>query len=506
MVGDSIVCVGELGGRDTRRAIDATGMVAAPGFIDVHTHSDDTVLANPKMESKVRQGITTEVCGNCGDSAAPVQGQAEIGARKRLQHYGVELSWRSLEEWFQRLGEQGVSANVVTLIGHGTLRASVMGHAMRPPTQEEMLAMMSLLAESMEAGAFGLSTGLIYPPSSYAELDELVELSKVAASYGGLYASHLRNEGDRLIEAVAEAVAIGERAGIPVELSHHKAAGKANWGKVQQSLELIEKARYGGLDVSLDQYPYTASSTGLSVVLPDWVHEGGDEAMVERLKEPVLRARIASEVRSVRPGWENPANASGWHNIILATCRSDPGLEGKSISEISQSLGRDPVEAAFDLLIANEGNLAVIIFSMCEDDVQTVMRYPPTMVGSDASAKAPYGPTSQGKPHPRAYGTFPRVLGRYVRELGVLGWEEAVAKMTSKPAAKLGLSKRGVIAEGNHADIVVFDPKTVSDQGTFTEPHRYPVGIAHVVVNGTVTQDDGEHTGALSGRILKRGR
>ncbi|MEW6232050.1 MAG: amidohydrolase family protein [Chloroflexota bacterium] len=252
-MGDSIVCLGELGGRETRRVIDARGLAVAPGFIDIHTHSDDTVLANPKMESKVRQGITTEVCGNCGDSAAPVQGKAEIGARKRLQHYGVELSWHSLEEWFQRLEDQGISTNVVTLIGHGTLRASIMGHDMRPPTQEEMLAMRSLLAESMESGAFGLSTGLIYPPSSYAGLDELVELSKVAASHGGLYASHLRNEGDRLIEAVAEAVAVSERAGIPVELSHHKAAGKANWGKVQQSLELIEKARCRGLDVSLDQ-------------------------------------------------------------------------------------------------------------------------------------------------------------------------------------------------------------------------------------------------------------
>jgi N-acyl-D-amino-acid deacylase len=506
ITGDRIAAVGRLRHRPAARTVDAAGLYVTPGFMDIHTHSDESVVLNPFMESKIRQGVTLEVGGNCGESPAPLLGEAVPAARKVLARYGYELDWATMDEYLRRVEAGGISNNFATLVGNGTLRTSVMGGVMREPTAADMFRMRRLLADSMRAGAWGLSSGLIYPPSSYAGTRELVQLAKVAARFRGIYATHIRNESECLLEAVAEAIAIGEQARIPVEIAHHKAAGRAYWGTVKESLALIASARQRGVRVTCDQYPYTASNTGLSVVIPDWAHEGGADKMVERLRDPDTRARIAAEMREARPGWENVTLHSGWRNILISSAEHHRELEGKTALEVAQLWGQDPAEAAMDLLIAEEGSVGVCIFSMCEEDVQTVMRAPFVMVGSDASAKAPYGPLSEGKPHPRAYGTFPRVLGRYVRDLGVLSWEEAVRKMTSAPAAKLGIARRGLLQVGNFADVVVFDPATVADRGTFVDPHLYPAGIEYVLVNGIVTIERGEHTGALAGRVLRRGR
>jgi N-acyl-D-amino-acid deacylase len=503
--GDRIAAIGDLAPAIATRTRDATNHFIAPGFIDIHTHTDETIFLNPKMESKIQQGVTTEVTGNCGSSVAPLLGAARASLNNIFETYNnLTLDWTTVGEYLNRVEQTGIATNYVMFVGQGTLRASVMGYAMRAPTDDELNAMKNLLAQSLDEGAWGLSTGLIYPPSAYATQDELIALSRVAAERGGLYTSHIRNEGDRLLEAVDEALTIGERAGIRVQLSHHKAAGKRNWGKVRDSLARIERARERGVNACADQYPYVASSTGLGTVIPDWAHEGGRAQLVERLRDAETRGKIAAEIRVARPGWENPAIDSGWHNILIAGSKSDRALQGKTVWQIAELWGKDPVEAACDLLIANEGSVQVVIFSMSEDDVKTVMRVPWVFVGSDSTARAPTGPLSAVQCHPRAYGTFPRLLGRYVREQNNLTWEHAIAKMTSRPAQMLGLKQRGEIREGFFADLVVFDPATIADTATFTEPHQFPVGIDAVFVNGALAVDHGAQTDARAGQVLRK--
>jgi N-acyl-D-amino-acid deacylase len=505
IVGDKIVAIDHLADASAARILDATNRYIAPGFIDIHTHSDETVLINPKMESKIQQGVTTEVTGNCGGSAAPLYGAARDDLLHDIAPYqDLTLDWQTLGEYLARVEQTRLATNYATLVGHGTLRASVMGHAMRAPTGDELKQMQNLLARSIEEGAWGVSTGLIYPPSSYADLDELVAVSRIAAERGGLYASHIRNEGARLLESVDEALTIGERANIRVQLAHHKAAGKANWGKVNQSLAKIEAARARGLYVCADQYPYIASSTGLGVVIPDWAHEGGWGKMVERLRDAETRKRIANDLRVARPGWENSAADSGWHSIMIVGCKSDRSLQGKTVWQIAELWGNEPVEAACDLLIANEGAVQVVIFSMTEEDVKTVMGVPWVAVGSDSGARAPTGPLAESQCHPRTYGTFPRVLAKYARDEKVLPWERAIAKMTTVPARMLGLDRRGELRVGYFADLVVFDPATLADTATFTEPHQFPVGVDYVIVNGTLTIENGKHTDARAGRVLRK--
>ena len=505
--GDRIVAIGDLAGREARRTVDAAGRVVAPGFIDIHSHSDATVLLAPRMESKLMQGVTLEVTGNCGESAAPLRGEALAEAERSLARDGdIRCEWRGVGEYLETVEKRGIATNYATIAGQGTIRACVLGAAMRAPEARELEEMRALLREALEEGAFGLSTGLIYPPSAYADLEELVALSSAMAPYGAFYASHIRNEGDRLLESVAEALTIGERAGVPVQLSHHKASGRRNWGKVERSLAMMEDARGRGMDVTADQYPYIASSTGLATVLPDWAHEGGSEAMTARLRDPATRERIHAEIASSPKGWENPASIHGWAAIVIAGCRSDHSVEGLNLLEIAAKTGEEPLEAAFRLLAENEGSVQVVMFSMREEDVRTVMRSPIVAVGSDSTARAPSGPMSGGKPHPRCYGTFPRLLGRYVRELGVLSLEEAVRKMTGLPAARLGLSDRGRIKEGAFADLVVFDPDRIADRATFADPHQFPTGIDLVLVNGVVAAEGGRQTEALAGKVLRRGR
>jgi N-acyl-D-amino-acid deacylase len=354
--------------------------------------------------------------------------------------------------------------------------------------------MRELVADALEGGAYGMSTGLIYTPSTFAKTDEIVELAKVLSEYGGVYFSHIRGEGETLLEAVSEAVEIGERAGVPVQIAHFKASGKAYWGRTEGSLRLVEEGREKGVDVTFDQYPYIASSTGLSAFMPHWAQEGGADRLLERLKDPDVRKRISDGPMTVRVDWGS---------VMVASAKNHPQYEGKTIAEIAEVQGKEEMEAVFDLLLTEEAQVAVVAFGMSEEDVRRVMRSPYGMVGSDGRAVAPRGILGRGKPHPRYYGTFPRVIGHYVRE-GVLTLQEAVRKMTSAPAQRLGLRNRGLLREGFKADIAVFDPVTVKDEATFVDPHRFASGIPFVIVNGGVVIDEGEHTGSLSGKAMRK--
>ena len=499
VVGDHIEAIGRLGDANADRRIDARGLVVAPGFIDIHSHSDYTVLINPRVESKVRQGVTTEVVGNCGSSAAPMNDEVRAYREKYMRSQlgeEFEFNWETMEDYLNLVDGNGASFNVVPLVGQGTVRQNVMGYEDRPPTDAELGAMRRLVAEAMEEGAWGMSTGLIYTPSCFAETDEIVELAKVVAKYGGVYFSHIRGEGETLLEAVKEATDIGERSGIPVEIAHFKASGKEHWGKTKESLKLVEEGRRRGVDVTFDQYPYIASSTGLSALLPHWAQEGGAEKLLERLGDPEMRRKIAEEPATVTRDWDA---------VMVAFAKNHPEYEGKTISEIARLEGKEPVDSVFDLLLAEDAQVSIVSFGMSEDDVQRVMRSPYMMVGSDGRAVAPYGILGRGRPHPRYYGTFPRVLGHYVRE-GILSLQEAVRKMTSLPAQRLGLRDRGLLREGLKADIAVFDPERVKDEATFTDPHRFTSGIPFVIVNGAIVIDNSEHTGELPGKALRKGR
>ena len=506
--GERISEMGRLSAEKAPEIIDASGSVVSPGFIDIHSHSDLVLLINPRAESKIRQGITTEVIGNCGGSAAPLDDlmKQEMNKTTRLiAEAELELDWSTMKEYVNRLDRQGVAVNVVPLVGHANIRVSAMGFADRAPTKTELEEMKRILAEALQDGAFGMSTGLIYPPGCYARTHELVELCRVVARYGRLYTSHIRGEGEKLLESVKEAIAIGEKAGLPVEISHHKAGGKANWGKVNESLKMIEDARDRGIDVTCDVYPYVAASFGLSAMLPPWAHEGGTEKLVERLRDAKTRDRLRREMGEEPASPSSPLKSAGWDATQIARCPNHPDLEGKTVSEIARTRNVDPFALVFDLLTEDPA-ISVVRFVMCEDDVCTVMGHPVSMIGTDGSAVAPYGVLGKGKPHPRSYGTFPRVLAKYVRKQRVLTLENAIRKMTSLPAQRLGLRDRGIIREAMYADITIFNPETISDRATYQSPHQYPDGIEYVIVNGKIAVGKGEHTGALAGKVIPPGR
>ena len=501
-----IVRVGKVKGRGEVE-LDARGLVVSPGFIDLHNHSDLTILAYPNAESYIMQGVTTAVVGNCGLSMAPINPDKVDLLKKYLspflaRDFDYGWDWRTLGEFYSKIEKQGTTINLVPLVGHGTIRIAVKGFDPSEPSKEELEEMKRLLRESLEEGAFGMSTGLIYPPGSYAKTEEIIELAKVVREYGGIYTSHIRNEGKYLIESVEEAIRIGEEAGIPVEISHHKASGKPNWGKVNATLRLMERARERGVEVNCDVYPYTAGSTTITALLPTWVLEGGVGKMLDRLKDREVRKRIKEEIEEDRMKGENFLKAAGWGGVLISQC-SVKEYEGKTLEEILKEKGmaHDPYEGFFDWLLEIKGDAAMVIFIMDEEDVKTVLSSPLSSVISDAWATCP---AAGGKPHPRAYGTFPRVLGRYVREEKLLTLEEAIRKMTSLPAGKVRLHDRGLIREGFWADIVIFDPKTVIDRATYENPHQYPEGIKYVIVNGKVVVKDGELTGERPGKVIRR--
>lgn len=498
--------IGQISG-DSTCTLDINNLVVCPGFIDIHSHSDISVLVNPKAESKIMQGVTTEVIGNCGLSPAPMRAEIKEHLKRQFLPSEFEWNWPNYSDFLETHEKNPSSLNIAPLIGHGALRAAVLGLENRAPTKEESLRMQKLLNECLDAGVFGLSTGLVYSPACFANTDEIIELARLLKKVNRLYTTHIRGEGANLIRAVEEALQIGREAEIPVQLSHHKAAGLDNWGKVRETLDLIEDARQSGIDATCDVYPYSASSTQLDICLPPWVREGGTEKMLERIKDEATRAHVRREMQSnkMQGFWASPLKAIGWERIVIAAAnhQQNSGIEGMDIAAISESRRKDPFDVFIDILISEKGGVSCIYHEMCEEDVKTVMCHATAMIGSDGIALSPKGVLGKHKPHPRSYGTFPRVLGKYVRVEKLLELEQAIKKMTSFPAQKLGLRDRGMVREGFCADLVVFDPLEIMDAATFEEPAQFPRGIKHVIVNGVVVASEGRHTGATPGKLLR---
>jgi len=504
--------IGALSGDDAKQVIDVSGLVVSPGFIDAHSHSDGSTLYYRQMENTVMQGITTVVAGQCGSSPAPVNPdlRAEMERRRaRVLPPEVDprITWTSFDDYLNLEEADGLGVNIAHLVGHGAVRIAAMGYEAREPTLSELERMRELTAEAMEAGAYGLSTGLIYPPGIFAKTDEIIELAKIAARYGGVYDSHIRGEGRALMASLREAIEIGESVGIPVQISHHKAASKTVWGKSVETLKMLEDARERGVDVTVDQYPYRAGSTSLVTVLPPWAHEGGMERLLKRLEDPELTARMERDIVEGILGWENFGGELGWENIYVTSVKSDENkvVEGKNLCEIMELRG-DPDEftSLFQLLREEEGAVSMVLFAMKEDDVRRIMAHPLQMVGTDSGSASPTGFMRRGKPHPRGYGSYPKILGRYVREHGVLRLEQAIRKMTSFPAQRFGIHDRGLLKPGIWADIMVFNPETVIDKATYQDPHQFPEGIEYVIVNGEITAEKGEYRNVLAGRTLRK--
>lgn len=497
--GSNIAAVGDIADRKAPTVVDLGGLVICPGFIDTHSHSDFPLVIDPSAQSKIRQGVTTEIVGNCGFSPAPItdMNRSDMIDTNRHLAMGAEFdwSWDSMGGYLDRLDATGIAVNVLALVGHVPIRTAVMGYAKRHPTTDELNEMKSLLRKSLEEGAFGFSTGLIFPPSSYSDTDEIVELTNVLAEFGGIYFSHIRGESHSLLRAVAEAIEIGERAGVAVQIAHHKAFGRPFWGRVRDSLSMIEAARDRGVDVTVDVYPYTAGSGGLTQLIPEWAHEGGPEGILARLRNTEIRNQLEEEVRS---SWRE------WDTINISwTASGNPDVEGKSIAEIASERNIRPETAACDILIEENLQGVMVHFGMDEDDVRYVLRHPAAMIGSDGSAISPEPPLNMGRPHPRFYGAFPRVLGHYARDENLFPLETAVHKMTGIPAGKMGLDAKGILEPGRDADLVVFDPDRVIDTATFEDPHQFPEGIVHVVVGGKFVVNNGTQTPELSGRALR---
>ncbi len=495
-----IAAIGRLDAARAARTIDAAGRVACPGFIDGHTHSDLFLLAEPRAEAKVLQGVTTENLGLDGMSVAPIEAAAVAGWRKHLSGLtgdpGVDWTWRGFADYLDAVDAAAPSLNVTSYVGLGTLRLKVMGMTDRAASGAEIAAMKSLAAEAMEEGARGISAGLIYAPGLYQGTEEVVAIAKVVRDYDGIYDVHLRSEGGHVMEALDEVIGIGRASGIPILITHFKVNGKDNWGRAGEALAKVDDARRQGVEVHIAQYPYTAGSTMLHAVIPPWYHAKGPDALIGMLGED--REAIKRDIRE-RHDFENFVAGCGWERIVVSSVSgaANKRFEGKPVSEIAALKGLDdPADAALDLLAEEELSVGMIVFSMDEADVVEIMRHPTMSVISD-------GLLGGGKPHPRAFGAFPRILGRYVREKGVLRLEEAVRKMTALSAEKLRLKTKGLLAEGYDADIVVFDPDTVIDNATFDNPRQPPTGIDLVIVNGQVVVADGRHTGATPGRTIR---
>lgn len=499
VAGGKIVAVGRLGDLKASEEIDAQGLVLSPGFIDIHSHSDFSILDYPTNESRVLQGVTTEMGGNCGLSPAPVLPDKVDLLRKYVSFLSSSLSyeWQSFGDYLRVIEEKGISTNFGGLVGHGTLRVAAMGFDNRKPEPHELETMQKLMREAMEDGAFGVSSGLIYSPGCYADTDELVEVAKAIAPFGGFYETHMRNEGAGILDSIRESIEVGRRAGVAVEIAHHKISGRNNWGLSPQSTELIAKARAEGLDITADQYPYIASATTLTSILPSWTFEGGVDKMIDRLQDAATRMKIKEQIAA-----SSAKSGRRWSDLLIASVGSEANrhYEGKNIDEIAAIVGKDPIDAALDLIIEERAVVGEISFGMCEEDVTTIMRHPLTMIGSDGGAMDIQSP---GKPHPRNFGTFARVLGKYVREDKVLCLEEAVRKMTSLPATRFRLFDRGMIRSGCWADLVLFDPDTIEDTPSFTNPQQVVKGISSVWVNGVLVAKDGQHTGARPGQVLR---
>ena len=476
--GDHIVAIGDLSRRRAGKRLNVSGLAVVPGFIDVHSHGTRGIFRHPLAENYVRQGVTLAVGGPDGSSPFPIA------------------------EFLARLDAEPSAINFALMVGHGTIRRTVMGNEDRDPTAEELTRMKEMVAQAMLEGAFGLSSGLKYVPGAYAKTEEVIELARVAAAHGGYYVSHMREEGLLLLESVDETIRIGEEGGLPTQITHHKALGVPMWGSSHKTLAMVDAARARGIDVTIDQYPYTASSTSLSILFPAWSLEGESEARLQRIKDPKQRARIK---QAIIKNLEEDRGGGDPKNVVVARCEWDPSLQGKSLADILRDQDRPvTIEQAAELALElqEKGGFSGIFHAMAEEDVQRIMKHPYTMIASDGGIVA----DGEGVPHPRNYGTFARVLGHYARDLGVISFPEAVRKMTSLPAARVGLSDRGVLREGAKADIAVLDISSIEDTAKFGDPHHYAKGTRHVFVNGVAVLLDGEMTGARPGRALRHSR
>lgn len=507
VVGDRIAFVGKAGSNVTaKRTIDATGLVVAPGFIDMLGQSEFNLLVDKQAVSKLTQGVTTEITGE-GDSIAPTNDKLSAEYADVLQHYNMAVDWRSLDEYFKRLAKQGSGVNLGTYVGAAQVRRLVIGTENREPTPGELKDMEDAVDDAMGEGAMGLSTSLIYAPGNYAKTEELIALAKVAGARGGVYASHMRSEGDAEFDALNEAFRIGREAKIPVQVFHLKVAGKQNWGNMPKVIAAIEAARASGLDVTANQYPYVAGGTSLGAIVPPKYHAGGADAFVTRLKDPATRAQIRSELQGKGVGFENlwlSAGGDGAGILIAGVLNPDlKKYEGKTVAQAATMEGKDPLDAALDLVVADRDNVGAMYFMMSEDEVKLAMQQPWVSVGTDHPAVNTSGPLSEGKAHPRGYGSFARILGKYVRDEHVISLEDAIRKFTSLPAQQVRLENRGLLRTGYFADITIFNPATVKDVATFDDPNRTSVGFAYVFVNGVLSVENDKVTGQLGGRPLR---
>lgn len=501
---DRIARVGDLSGVQAKLVVDATGLAVTPGFINMLSWSTESLLIDGRSQSEIRQGVTTQIMGE-GWSMGPINAAIKKRMAAEQGDFKYDIEWTTLAGYLRWLERIQVSTNVASFLGATTVREYVLGEENRKPTPAELDRMRQLVESEMKAGALGIASALIYPPGSHADTEELIELCKVAAKYRGKYISHLRSEGDDLLAAVDELIRISREAKLPAEIYHFKALGEPNWGKMDAAIAKVEEARRAGLAITADMYCYTAAATGLTACLPPWVQEGGQAAMLRRLRDPALRPRIVREVRAPGKGWENFYVAAGSPENILLTGFRQPRLRplvGKTLAEAAKRRGKDPIETLLNLLVEDGSRIDTVYFLMSEENVRKLVPLPWVSFGSDASSLAPEGVFLRSFCHPRAYGNFARLLGKYVREEKLLPLHEAVRKLTSLPAANLGLDRRGLLHAGHYADIAVFDPMTIADRATFAKPHQYAIGMKHVFVNGVQVLKDGEHTGAKPGRAL----
>jgi N-acyl-D-amino-acid deacylase len=503
--GDRIAAIGNLKSAHGKTVLDAKGLAVAPGFINMLSWSTDSLIADGRSQGEIRQGVTLEVMGE-GSSMGPLTEEMKRRAKEQQGDIQYDITWTTLAEYLAFLEKKGISPNVASYIGAATIREHVVGLDDRPATPAELEQMRALVRQEMRAGALGIGSSLIYAPGTYASTEELIELSKAAAPYGGRYISHLRSEGDRFLEAVDELVRIAREAGVPAEIYHLKAAGASNWSKMDAAIAKIEEARRQGLRITADMYTYTAGATGFDACIPPWSRAGGYDALFKRIADPAIRARMIAEMRAPAEGWENLCRAAGSPSGLLLVEFKNQALKpltGKRLDEVMRIRGTDAENTILDLIAEDRTRVGVVFFLMSEDNVRKELRLPWVCFGSDASSMAPEGVFLKSSTHPRAYGNFARFLGKYVRDEKLVPLPEAIRRLTSLPAANLGLDRRGLVKVGAFADVVAFDPATIADKATFEQPHQYAVGMRHVLVNGVPVLRDGEHTGATPGRALK---
>jgi N-acyl-D-amino-acid deacylase len=503
--GDAIAAVGDLSADSARTVVDARGLAVAPGFVNMLSWSTESLIVDGRSQGEIRQGVTTEIFGE-GNSMGPLNPDMKRRMKEDQADLKYDVKWTTLSEYLAYLERKGVAPNVASYLGAATVREYVIGLDDRPPTPSELERMRALVKQEMEAGALGIGSSLIYAPGTYAKTEELAELCKVAARYRGKYISHLRSEGDRFLEAIDELVRISREAGLPAEIYHLKAAGEANWPKMDQAIARIEKARGEGLKITADMYTYTAGATGFDACIPPWARDGGNEALFRRIQDAETRPRILADMRRPAEGWENLCRAAGSPDrLLMVEFKTDAlkPLTGKTLAEAAKMRGTDPENTILDLVLEDRTRVGVVFFLMSEDNVRKQVRLPWVSFGSDAASMAPEDPFTRSSAHPRSYGNFARLLGRYVRDEKLVSLEEAVRRLAALPAENLGLDRRGRLAPGMFADVAVFDPATIADRATFEKPHQYAVGMRHVFVNGVQVLKDGEPTGATPGRALK---